>query len=183
MPDNDDILIAARTVIGRVGLSALTFTAVAQEAGISRATLYRRFPSRDELIAVVVVAELDELERMVANRLRFADQPQQTITMLVREVLDYNSRNEALQTALRTDAAELLPWLIRTEPRPTLVDIVTERTLARIADSPLTTSLHPDPATAIEFMVSAIYAELLSPARHLSHAQLADYITAAVYRP
>ena len=183
MPDNDDILIAARTVIGRVGLSGLTFTAVAQEAGISRATLYRRFPSRDELIAVVVVAELDELERMVANRLRFADQPQQTITMLVREVLDYNARNEALQTALRTDAPGLLPWLIRTEPRPTLVDIVTERTLARITDSPLATALHPDPATAIEFMVSAIYAELLSPARHLSHAQLADCITAAVCRP
>lgn len=183
MPGNDDILAAARAVIGRVGIGALTFTAVAQEAGISRATLYRRFPSREELIAVVVVAELDELERMVANRLRFADQPEQTITMLVREVLDYNSRNEALLTALRTDATELLPWLIRTEPHPTLVDIVTERALTRITGSPLADALHPDPAAAIEFMVGAIYSELLTPARHMTHAQLADFITVAVYRP
>ncbi len=183
MAEDQDVLVAARAVIERVGIGALTLTAVAREAGIGRATLYRRFASRDDLITALVVTELNDLEALVTNRLRFADQPEQTITMLVREVLDHNARNEPLHAALQNDAAELLPWLIRTRSHPTLVDVVTERALAHIADSPLADELHPDPASAIEFMVGAIYANLLSPARHLTHAQLAEFITSAVHRP
>ena len=42
--------------------------------------------------------------------------------------------------------------------------------------------LHPEPAAAVEFIVAAIYAELLSPARHLTHEQIADNLAAAVVR-
>ncbi|MGC4935684.1 TetR/AcrR family transcriptional regulator [Gordonia sp. DT30] len=180
MSGSDDVLAAARRVVGRVGVGALTLAAVAREAGIGRATLYRRFASRDALIAALVTAELDELERLVRSRLRFADEPRQTVHMLVREVLDHNSRNEVLGAALRIDAADLLGWLIRSGSQPTLVDVVTERALAYIVDSPLAQHLRPNPEAAVEFMVGAIYADLLSPGRYLTHAQLATYITDAI---
>ncbi|MCF8586876.1 TetR/AcrR family transcriptional regulator [Gordonia liuliyuniae] len=180
MSASDEVLAATRRVVQRVGLDALTLAAVAREAGIGRATVYRRYSSREELIGALVADELDRLEQMLLGRLRFADQPRETVHMLVREVLDYNARNEPLVAALRIDASRLLPWLIRSGSQPTLVDIVTDRTLSHIAPSPLAAHLHPDPSTAVEFMVSAIYAELLSPARHMSHAQIADYITSAV---
>ena len=53
-------------------------------------------------------------------------------------------------------------WLIRGPDRPTIVDIVTERVLAYVGQSPLAAHLSPTPESAVEFMVSAIYAELLA---------------------
>ncbi|MBD0862484.1 TetR/AcrR family transcriptional regulator [Gordonia sp. zg691] len=183
MSSGEDLTGAARAVARRVGVGALTLAAVAKEAGISRATIYRRYASRDQLISAVLTSELDELERVMLSRLRFADDPRDTIYMLVREVLDYNARNDLVQAALRYDAASLTPWLIRREGHPTLIDIVTDRALAFIKESPVAGYLAPSPEAAVEFMVSAVCAELLSPARFLTHADIATHITDAIYRP
>ncbi|MCZ0913054.1 MULTISPECIES: TetR/AcrR family transcriptional regulator [Gordonia] len=115
--------------------------------------------------------------------MRFADDPRDTIYMLVREVLDYNANSELVQAALRYDAASLTPWLIRREGHPTLIDIVTDRALAFITESPVARYLSPNAEAAVEFMVSAVCAELMSPARFLTHADIANRITDAIYRP
>ena len=62
-----------------------------------------------------------------------------------------------------------------------LVDIVTDRALAHVTGSPLAPHLHPDPEAAVEFILGVVFAELLSPARHLTHEQIADYAAAAVH--
>ncbi|MDJ0029741.1 helix-turn-helix domain-containing protein [Gordonia alkanivorans] len=183
MSSAEDLTSAARAVARRVGVGALTLAAVAKEAGISRATIYRRYASRDQLLSAIVSSEFDALERVMLSRLRFADDPRDTIYMLVREVLDYNANNELVQAALRYDAASLTPWLIRREGHPTLIDIVTDRALAFITESPVARYLSPSPEAAVEFMVSAVCAELLSPARFLTHADIANRITDAIYRP
>lgn len=180
MASGDDLTAAARAVVRRVGVGALTLAAVAKEAGISRATIYRRYASRDQLIAAVVSSELDALERVMLGRLRFTDDPRDTVYMLVREVLDYNANNELVQAALRYDASSLTPWLIRREGHQTLIDIVTDRALLFIADSPVAGHLVPNPEAAVEFMVSAVCAELMSPARFLTHAEIAHRITDAI---
>lgn len=180
MTPADSMLSAAQAVVRRVGVRALSLAAVAEESGLSRATVYRRFTSKRGLIGVLVDHELSALERLVLVRLRFADEPRQAIHTLVREVLDHNARNEALQAALRIDGSALLPWLVRTGESETLVDIVTSRALTHIEDSELARHLTPDPASALEFMVGAVFTQLLSPARHMTHAQIASYVTTAV---
>ncbi|MDL9935205.1 helix-turn-helix domain-containing protein [Gordonia sp. ABSL1-1] len=180
MARDEDLAAAARAVIRKVGVGALTLARVAQEAGISRATIYRRFSSRQHLIDALVADELDALERVVLERLRFSDDPHETVVMLVREVLHHLAGNDALQSALKIDGALLLPWLIRRGDGVTLVDIVTARALGYVEDSPLETTLRPDSKTAVEFMVSAVYADMLSPAKYVSHAQLATYIADAI---
>ncbi|MQY30881.1 hypothetical protein NRB56_64850 [Nocardia sp. RB56] len=180
---NEDVTAAARAVVRRVGITALTLAAVAKEAGISRATMYRRFASRDTLIAAVIGAELDALEKLVLARLRFADQPRETTHMLVREVLDYLTNHAALQAAIHIDGSALLPWLIKRDGRPTLVDIVTDRALAHIEGSELAAHLRPNPGAAVEFMVGAVYTQLVSPSRYLTHANIATLVTDAVVAP
>ena len=176
----DDVASAARTVIRRVGVSALTLAGVAREAGISRATMYRRFASRQQLLDAVVASELSTLEQLVLTRIRFGDDPRDTVRMLVREVLDYIEGHDALHAALRLDTATLGPWLVRRPDHPTLVDVITDRAVAHIRGTRLAGALRPGPEAAVEFMVSAIYAQMLSPARHTTHAQIAAYVTDAV---
>ncbi|MFD1813814.1 TetR/AcrR family transcriptional regulator [Rhodococcus gannanensis] len=178
---SDEVLTAARSLVQRNGLTALNLTAVAREAGISRATVYRRFSSKEQLVDALVHAELRDLETLVRSRVKFADEPRETTRMLVRAVLDHLTDNAPLQAALRIDGSTLTPWLVRGGDQPTLVDVVTERTLVFVKESPLAPHLSPDPASAVEFLVSVVFAELLSPARYVSHAQVASYVAEALH--
>ena len=59
--NRDALLTAARNVFAAEGLDA-PLDAIAKEAGVGRATLYRRFPTRDTLIAAIFEDDFDALE-------------------------------------------------------------------------------------------------------------------------
>jgi AcrR family transcriptional regulator len=64
--NRDAIVAAARAVFADSGLDA-PLDAIARRAGVGRATLYRRFPTRDDLVAAIHEDNLDELERIAAH--------------------------------------------------------------------------------------------------------------------
>ena len=53
----DSILAATREVIAERGPGKLTMSAIAEAAGVSRPTLYRWFPTKDELLAALTSYE------------------------------------------------------------------------------------------------------------------------------
>lgn len=59
------IVVAARTVFGRDGLDA-SMASVAREAGVGIATLFRRFPTKEELVAAVFADRMDAYADAVA---------------------------------------------------------------------------------------------------------------------
>lgn len=67
----DAIVDAARDLLERDGLSAMTMQAVALRVGVRAPSLYKRVQSRDELIQLVAEASLTEL----AGRLNSAPNP------------------------------------------------------------------------------------------------------------
>jgi len=56
------LLEAARGLVAKHGLQALTVSEVAHEAGLNRTTAYQHFRTRDELVAAVLEAMGDELQ-------------------------------------------------------------------------------------------------------------------------
>jgi AcrR family transcriptional regulator len=64
--NRDAVLGAARAVFAESGLEA-PLDAIARRAGVGRATLYRRFATRDDLIAAIHEENLDELERVATQ--------------------------------------------------------------------------------------------------------------------
>lgn len=58
--NRDALLVAARAVFAEEGLDA-PLDAIAKQAGVGRATLYRRFPTRDTLITAIFDADFDAL--------------------------------------------------------------------------------------------------------------------------
>jgi AcrR family transcriptional regulator len=59
------IIAAARTVFGRDGLDA-SMASVAREAGVGIATLFRRFPAKEDLVAAVFADRMDAYAAAVA---------------------------------------------------------------------------------------------------------------------
>lgn len=68
---SDEILDAARDVFEEFGARRANVDDVARKAGISRSTLYRRFPNKETLLAAVIDREtnafLDELDRIAQD--------------------------------------------------------------------------------------------------------------------
>lgn len=62
--NRDALLRAARLVFAEQGLDA-PLDAIAKEAGVGRATLYRRFPTRDALIAAISDDDFENLAEVV----------------------------------------------------------------------------------------------------------------------
>ena len=60
------IVDAAREVIAANGIPGVSMDQVAKQAHVSRSTLYRIFPNRDQLIARVVAIEIRTLRRKLA---------------------------------------------------------------------------------------------------------------------
>jgi AcrR family transcriptional regulator len=56
------ILNAARRVVARAGPRQLTISAVAAEAGVSRPTLYRWFPTKDLLLAAMAAEAVERFD-------------------------------------------------------------------------------------------------------------------------
>jgi AcrR family transcriptional regulator len=66
------IIAAARTVFGRDGLNA-SMASVAREAGVGIATMFRHFPTKEELVAAVFTDRMDAYADAVAVALDDSD--------------------------------------------------------------------------------------------------------------
>ncbi|ADP78978.1 TetR/AcrR family transcriptional regulator [Pseudofrankia inefficax] len=70
--NRERILAAARKVFGRDGLHA-SMASVAREAGVGIATMFRRFPTKEELVAAVFADRMDAYVAAVAAALDHPD--------------------------------------------------------------------------------------------------------------
>lgn len=87
------ILNAAEDCFGRTGLAGTTVEEIAAAAQVSRATLYRQFPSRDDIVLGVLLREFDRIAGQLLAELRRYDTIEDVITegllMAVRTIRDH----------------------------------------------------------------------------------------------
>lgn len=82
-----------------------SMAAIAAEAGVDRRTVYRRFASREELLAAIYEARYDAVERAVENaRLREAPVAV-ALHRYVEEIIDVNRKWPVELTRLKADDA------------------------------------------------------------------------------
>jgi AcrR family transcriptional regulator len=120
-PSRDEaILGAARDLLGEVGYEQVTVRAIAQRAGAGLATLYRRWPTKEDLVvdAIASMPELPDLPDPAAD-------PVEGLVELVSGLLD----------VLQGRRRELIPTVIGQLPRnPALAEALRDRVvLPRLA--------------------------------------------------
>ncbi len=103
--NRERILDAARSVFARDGVSA-PLAAVAAEAGVGIATLYRRFPDRSELITEAFADALAQFESSTAHALA-ADDPWDGFADLVTAVGDIEARNRGFTHLIQSEVRPL----------------------------------------------------------------------------
>jgi TetR/AcrR family transcriptional regulator len=105
------LLDAAGRCIVRRGNSQIRMAEVADEAGVSRSTVYRYFPGRDEVLLGLMLMRLDKALDALVRSLRHPDDPVRSLPEMVLvpvESVEGNPLNEALFAAESTAVATAL---------------------------------------------------------------------------
>jgi AcrR family transcriptional regulator len=85
----ESILEAARSAIADRGPGKLTLSAVASAAGISRPTLYRWFPTKDDLLAAITAYEEESFDTGLQQVIDAHRTPKRRLDAALRYLVNY----------------------------------------------------------------------------------------------
>jgi len=114
------ILLAAESLIIRRGLNAVTMDDVAREAQFSKATLYRYFRDKGELIFEILIHYYDEIIETMTNAMTAPISAGEKIRLTIRRALQTYKDKENISRALMMDRSVLkvMKIMVAGEPRP-----------------------------------------------------------------
>lgn len=164
---------AAWDLLAEKGYEGLTFEAVAEKAGCSRATLYRRFASKLELIEAV----LHETSRAIEAQHQIVGDPRTVLIAHASGCAEYMSGDRGRANFALGECAARLPDLDRIMQR----HIAAERSLyynefARITDS----AAPDDMAFVFDTLVGAIVHHVVARQRTLQARDIEDLVDQAI---
>jgi AcrR family transcriptional regulator len=105
------ILDGALQAVARHGLAKLGMNDVSEHAGVSRGTLYRYFPNREELLQSLAAAEGERFRRRVAEALRTAPPGEARLRVALQHVARYVNEHPAIPRLIETEPAFVLRYL------------------------------------------------------------------------
>jgi len=112
----DRILEAALRLVGRRGVKRLGMQEVSEAAGVSRATLYRYFPSKDHLMDAVAIFDERTFSEGLAASLAVVVDPADRIRKFVAYAFDY-IRTHPARALFETEPAFVLGYLLAHLPK------------------------------------------------------------------
>ncbi|MGI9016702.1 MAG: TetR/AcrR family transcriptional regulator [Euzebya sp.] len=108
---SEALLAAGREMIQSFGIRRLRMDDVARAAGYGRATLYRRFATRDDLVWAVVTREIHTTLLEISVQIRSISDLRERIVEAFAVTLERVRANPLLQRLLHIEADLLLPHL------------------------------------------------------------------------
>jgi len=122
--DDDILLDAARECVLRVGLRRTTLTDVASQAGVSRMTMYRRWPDMKSLVGDLMTREWGGLVGAAAERAEGGSPRERIVDGVVRAVVALRE-HPVFRRIVDVDPETLLPYLV--DRRGTSQDLILAR--------------------------------------------------------
>lgn len=97
--NRERIVASARDVFAERGLDAST-AEIAERAGVGEATLFRRFPTKDDLIGAIVAAQMDEALAIAVECLE-EDNPWRGVERFMFEMTERSIRDRSVSDAAK----------------------------------------------------------------------------------
>jgi AcrR family transcriptional regulator len=139
--NRDAVVAAARDVFSREGLDA-PLDAVAGRAGVGRGTVYRHFPTREDLIEAIHHDNLDRFERVVVE----AADPADAFLELITEAARLLSADRGFAELLRRHTAS---EAVGSRAAARLLTIVAEPLTEAVRAGRVRPDLRPDDALLV----------------------------------
>lgn len=185
------ILDAAVARFATVGIRGTTMDEIAEAAGVGRATLYRRFAGRDELVRATVLRELATFVADVDARVEDLDGPLEQFVEGFAAILVSARGHPLLRRLLELEPDLILPVL--TVQAGPVLELGREYLAGRFLDAQRDGSMRGDvdPRIVAELLVRLCQSLLLTPddllidpddeegLRRLAHAYLAPTLFTA----
>ncbi|MCP3800160.1 TetR/AcrR family transcriptional regulator [Allokutzneria sp. A3M-2-11 16] len=108
---DDTVLDAARDCVLALGVRRTTLSEVARRAGVSRMTLYRRFPDVNSLLAALMTREFGALLGQVAHGVNGSGHTRRRLVECVVEGVRLLSASPLLRSVLEVDPQLLIPYV------------------------------------------------------------------------
>jgi AcrR family transcriptional regulator len=109
--DANEILDAAAACIARFGLGKTTLDDVAKAAGCSRATVYRLFPGKQQLLGAYVTREATALGEHLVRVAAGATELGEAAALVISEGTRYLTEHRALAFVATHEPELILPYL------------------------------------------------------------------------
>ncbi|MEV4706101.1 helix-turn-helix domain-containing protein [Actinoplanes sp. NPDC049316] len=156
------LLDAARDCVLAVGLRRTTLTDVARRAGVSRMTMYRRWPDMATLMADLMTREWSALALTAEAEAEGATARERIVDGLVRGARALR-RHAMFRRVVELDPEVLLPYLV--DRRGSVQDAILEHLVASIAEGRDDGSLRPqEPVLLARAAVLAVHGFVVSAA-------------------
>ncbi len=107
----DRILDAAYKLIKRHGLRRTTMADIVRESGVSKATLFRRFKNRQELLRSLMTREVIGFLNNLNDRIAQETDPRERLVEIFVYFCEVAANNAMLRRLLETDPETVLPLL------------------------------------------------------------------------
>lgn len=112
---HDRIVSAARSVFFRQGFKQVTTDVLAREAGVSKATLYKYFPSMEAVLHAVIQAEVATFSQSLPLEATTPEHFRETLVRFGEHLLRFLNKPETIQFAqLMSEEARDRPDIART---------------------------------------------------------------------
>src|SRR3954469_16944752 len=108
--EDDPVLDAARACVLAVGVRRTTVTDVARRAGVSRMTLYRRFPDLEGVLAALMKREFGRLVADAAAQAEGSNTRERVVAMVTHGAQALAS-DPLFERLLAVDPELLLPYV------------------------------------------------------------------------
>ena len=107
------ILLAAREVFAQEGFRTAEVKTIATLAGVGKATIYKHFDSKEDLLLSVVKEDLQAIRDIALTHLVGAGHPLERFEQTCFAVADYLDRNRNFSLVLIREAGEFMPEIQR----------------------------------------------------------------------
>ena len=107
------ILLAAREVFAKEGFRTAEVKTIATCAGVGKATIYKHFDSKEDLLLSVVKADLQAIRDIALTNLVGAGHPLERLQATSLAIADYLDKNRNFSMVLIREAGEFMPEIQR----------------------------------------------------------------------
>lgn len=107
------ILLAAREVFAKEGFRTAEVKTIASCAGVGKATIYKHFDSKEDLLLSVVMSDLQAIRDIALTNLVGAGHPLERLKSTSLAIADYLDQNRNFSLVLIREAGEFMPEIQR----------------------------------------------------------------------